>query len=335
MSLPAPRPAPKLIARLVDLAPGRHAIEAARLHRLIMHHGAPVLASSVSGGMTTPLHVQRDGDLDFIPAGLTARWTDDGPSRVLALSLCPSAFSEAAGHLGRASRRLLLTPRLSFRDDRLAGLARLAPREDDADAAGTGFGDALARTIAVRILHLLQQDAPLRDRVRPLEGWRLRAALLFIENHLDEALTLDRVARETGLKRSQFAAAFRLATGQSPRQYVIRRRVEAATRLLAAGGASISEVAFQTGFSHQSHLSRAIRKFTGRTPGELARRAGPAAPGQADAPSARSTISAPNAEDNTPQVTEPAPSRSTLSVDRVLLRPILRDLCPTSFSGGA
>lgn len=131
------------------------------------------------------------------------------------------------------------------------------------------FSDALARAVAIQLLSLEPASAERGERGRPLDPRRLRTVISYIDAHLDENLTLDRLARETGLKRSHFASAFRLATGQSPRQYVIRRRVDAARELLSARAGPISEIAYRTGFAHQSHLSRAIRKLTGMTPREL------------------------------------------------------------------
>lgn len=267
-------PEPKISARRIDLAAGVHLVEPGPRHRLIMHQGPPVLARSTSEGVSTALHLQRAGDMDFIPAGATGRWLDEGPSLVLALSLCPSVFTEAAIRLGRSPRRLRLTPRLSFRDERLAALARLAPAHGTPhDPGAAAFADALARAMAVQILNRALSADLGAERVRPLEGRRLRSVIAYIDAHLDQSLPLDDLAREAGLRRSHFAAAFRLATGQSPRQFVIQRRVEAARSLLLAGCTSISEVAFQTGFAHQSHLSRALRRLTGVTPGDLIRTA--------------------------------------------------------------
>lgn len=261
---------PKLTARLIELTPGVHLVEPGPRHRLILHRGDPVLAASACEQEHTSLHVQREGDMDFIPAGSAGRWLDQGPSTVLALSLCHSVFTEAARRLGRSPRHIRPKPRLAFRDDRLASLARLAPLETESSTPGSAaFGEALARAMAVHILGLEPRETADPARIRPLEGRRLRAVMTYIDTHLDEALTLDALAREAGLKRSHFAAAFRLATGRSPHQFVIERRIDAARQLLLGGEMSISEVAFQTGFAHQSHLSRALRKLTGQTPRDL------------------------------------------------------------------
>lgn len=293
MQPPTLRATPRLTARLIDVAAGDHTVEPGPVHRLILHHGPAVHAMSAAEGVRTPRHLQREGDMDFIPAGGWGWWRDEEPSTVIALTLCPSVFLEAAQRLGRSLRSVRLRPWLHWRDDRLATLARLAPRQGDASAEGsTAFCDAVAGAIAVQLLCLQGPTLEPAERVRPLEGRRLKTVLAFIDENLDQPLTLDTLARQAGLRRSHFAAAFRLATRQSPRQYIIRRRVEVARELLAKGATSISDVAFQTGFSHQSHLSRAMRKITGLTPRELSSGGGGGepialtrpAPGRSDPP---------------------------------------------------
>ena len=54
--------------------------------------------------------------------------------------------------------------------------------------------------------------------------------------------------------------------GMPVHQYVVRRRIERATILLRSGTLSSSEVALATGFAHQSHLARQMRRLKGVTP---------------------------------------------------------------------
>lgn len=272
MTHPLPVTRSRLSAKLVHVSLGDHALDPAPVHRLIVHHGAPVFAISASDGVQTERHLQRDGDIDFIPAGCWGRWRDEGPAHIIALSLCPSIFSAAAAALGRPARSIRLRPRLHVRDNRLAALARLAPRDDETGAKP--FSEAIATAIAVQILMEASREGEPQPRVKPLDQRRLKAVLALIDERLDQSLSLDALADAVGLKRSHFAAAFRLATGQSPRQYLIHRRVETARRLLEAGRTSISEIAFQTGFSHQSHLSRAMRQHVGLSPSDLLRTGG-------------------------------------------------------------
>jgi AraC family transcriptional regulator len=54
--------------------------------------------------------------------------------------------------------------------------------------------------------------------------------------------------------------------GVSAYQYVLGLRVERAKALLCDDGQSLADIAAQCGFSHQEHMSRVFRRFTGLTP---------------------------------------------------------------------
>jgi AraC-like DNA-binding protein len=79
------------------------------------------------------------------------------------------------------------------------------------------------------------------------------------------------LARAACVSRFHFARLFRQSTGQSPMRYVARYRVERAKRLLAEGGRHISDIAVETGFFDQSHLTRVFRRVVGVTPARFAR----------------------------------------------------------------
>lgn len=89
---------------------------------------------------------------------------------------------------------------------------------------------------------------------------RLAKAVEHVHRHYGQPLTSGKLAMMTGLSVSQFERRFRQAFGASPRQYIIRIRVEAAARALADTGRTVSEVAQQCGFTDHAHLSRCFRK---------------------------------------------------------------------------
>ena len=92
---------------------------------------------------------------------------------------------------------------------------------------------------------------------------------VYIQDHLYETLSLSELAKRGGFSRYYFARRFKAATGVSPKQYVLARRLEQAHSLLCQGGLTVSEVAHQTGFTDQSHLVRYFKKCWGVTPRAL------------------------------------------------------------------
>jgi AraC family transcriptional regulator len=83
-----------------------------------------------------------------------------------------------------------------------------------------------------------------------------------------EHLTLRNIAREAGVHPVYFAAAFRRFHHCSVGEYLRRRRLEFVRRNLADTHLPLAEIALDAGFADQSHLTRAFKRFTGKTPGE-------------------------------------------------------------------
>jgi AraC-like DNA-binding protein len=92
---------------------------------------------------------------------------------------------------------------------------------------------------------------------------------VYIEGHLHEPLSLSNLAQSGGFSVYYFARRFKQYTGLSPKQYVLRKRLEHAYKLLRQGCTTVSEVAYQTGFTDQSHLVRYFKKCWGLTPKEV------------------------------------------------------------------
>ncbi|MDB4963073.1 MAG: AraC family transcriptional regulator [Myxococcales bacterium] len=74
-----------------------------------------------------------------------------------------------------------------------------------------------------------------------------------------------------GLSPAHFTREFKRATGTSPHAYIMQRRLARAWRLLVAGKA-LADVASQSGFCDQAHLSRLFKIRYGVTPGVFRRR---------------------------------------------------------------
>lgn len=109
---------------------------------------------------------------------------------------------------------------------------------------------------------------------------RLLRRLLRARDRIDAAShenwSVARLARVSGVSQAHFARAFRQAFGMPPHRYLLTRRVERAAALLRETGASVTDIAFQTGWSSLGSFSRTVRDITGQTPTQL--RAAPAGP---------------------------------------------------------
>lgn len=89
--------------------------------------------------------------------------------------------------------------------------------------------------------------------------------IIYVEEHLTEQLSLERLAEEAQLSKYQLIRRFQNEKGTTPWKYVISRRVDKARKLLEEGQAP-GQVAAEVGFYDQSHFSKSFRKETGQTP---------------------------------------------------------------------
>ena len=93
-------------------------------------------------------------------------------------------------------------------------------------------------------------------------------AITYARSHLSEALDGDSVAEACGVSRKTLCTRFKKETGETFASYVRRLRVERARRLLDTTDHEVAHIAYETGFSSQSHLQTVFKQMTGYTPRE-------------------------------------------------------------------
>ncbi|MFV3129687.1 helix-turn-helix domain-containing protein [Niveispirillum sp. KHB5.9] len=105
------------------------------------------------------------------------------------------------------------------------------------------------------------------DGTNALSLLQLRRVLVFVEQNLDDDLSLATLAAVAGLSPSHFARRFKAALGEAPHRYVLARRVNGAKRLLLETEMPLAEIAAAAGFSSQAHLTGIFGRAVGVTPG--------------------------------------------------------------------
>lgn len=95
---------------------------------------------------------------------------------------------------------------------------------------------------------------------------RLRHVKDYIHSHLDENLSLRKLAELAQMSPYHFGRLFKQSTGLSPHQYVLRQRIAKGRELLGDEHLSIAEISSQLGFASQSHFTTVFRNLAGTTP---------------------------------------------------------------------
>lgn len=93
----------------------------------------------------------------------------------------------------------------------------------------------------------------------------------YIDTHLSEHFTSEKCSRILSLSVSQTIRKFRSAYGVPPCEYVNRRRIEIAKRLLEDSTQSVQEIAEHIGFHDPYYFSKYFKKRCGKSPNEYRR----------------------------------------------------------------
>ena len=116
-------------------------------------------------------------------------------------------------------------------------------------------------------------DRDLIDRIAGgparLEPARMRRVLDYIDQHLEDDISISELAQVAHLSEFHFARVFATTMGMPPQRYVSQRRLAAAKKMIGVGKLPLSEIAFRSGFSSQASFTRAFRRATNMTPGEF------------------------------------------------------------------
>ncbi len=90
----------------------------------------------------------------------------------------------------------------------------------------------------------------------------------YIEQHIDEPLRVEDLARRCSLSYPWFAKRFHDHFGISCKQCIERLRVQTVEQYLTYSGLDLSEISSRTGYTDCSHMVKDFRKMTGMTPGQ-------------------------------------------------------------------
>lgn len=87
--------------------------------------------------------------------------------------------------------------------------------------------------------------------------------------YTQNGLTVCRLSELCGISETYFRRLFAAEFGISPKEYIIRRRIEYAKRLLSSGQFTVAETAEMCGYSEPCHFSREFKKRAGAPPAEF------------------------------------------------------------------
>lgn len=212
------------------------------------------------------------GSAEIIPCGadFSAQW--QVPKENILVSLEQSALLDLAlrefdaGHVE-------LRPVPAGRCDREAlQIARLLGTEIQREHRGALYIEALTTAFAIHFLRRYSSLGSMPQQTRVLGGLTPRAMREveeFIEANLAHDISLADLAGRVGLSYSHFLRAFRQSFGEPPHRFLMNMRTRRAEMLIRTSDKPLKQIAQETGFASQSHMTTVMGRLLHIRPGEL------------------------------------------------------------------
>lgn len=190
------------------------------------------------------------------------------PFDFMIFQLSPASLATIADDCDMPGVRMLSTE-TATKDIVLANLARaLIPALARPAEANALFVDQMTTAIGT---YLIQRygglAAPSANRPAGLSRAQEEMAKDILLERLDGEVLISEVAQACNLSRGYFIRAFKEATGMTPYQWLLSKRIDRAKELLRSSKAPLAEIAISCGFADQSHFTRVFSTAVGAAPG--------------------------------------------------------------------
>lgn len=97
---------------------------------------------------------------------------------------------------------------------------------------------------------------------------RIREVIHYLNTNLDCMISRSEAAQRACLNEDYFSRAFRRETGMGYKEFVLKKKVDYAVKLLANTDLPITVIASKVGYENYSNFTQMFRKFTGKTPSD-------------------------------------------------------------------
>jgi AraC family transcriptional regulator len=167
---------------------------------------------------------------------------------------------------------VMLKPLLNLEDTFVTG-AILALEADVRQGSPLGpiYGETIATALMTHLVHECAGIAPERLNRPTLNADVATKVRDYIEAHFAEPILLGDLASLAGIEIHKVTRAFKKSFGIAPHRYILRTRIARAKAMLRRHDMSLVDVALSTGFSNQSHFTKAFKKLTGLSPSNYRR----------------------------------------------------------------
>lgn len=144
-----------------------------------------------------------------------------------------------------------------------------------ASSSNKEYSDMLVKSRLFELLYLIARDGRAaenngdcnKNTCNPL----IVKALKYMDEMYCDKNTLRDISGYVNLSPIYFHKLFKTAVGETPYQYLLKKKIKKALRMLMISDKSLTDIAFECGFSSQSYFNYVFKRECGRSPGEYRR----------------------------------------------------------------
>lgn len=236
-------------------------------HTIVIYTGQPVNIELQAEGRWQQKTYTR-GAVGIYPAFVPHIVNWNGEIEFIEIDLDPQTLNRFVDE-SIDSNRYKIIPQSAISDPLIYSIGIALKAELESDGLGDRlYAESAATMLAAHIVrHYSTQSSTLKTVSGGLSRGKLRQVVDYMNNHLEENLSLVELSALVQISPHHFARLFKQSTGFSPHQYLLNSRIQTAKKLLIIRkDITIAEIALQVGFHDQSRFTNVFRKYTGITP---------------------------------------------------------------------
>ena len=207
------------------------------------------------------------GDIAIIPANTDYCADFESEIEFILLSLQPNLLRDLA--INKANTTVQILPQFTVKDPLISSIATTLKTqlENNRDSC-SDYARILANAIAIHLFKKYSEPSlATGDTSKSVVEKKLQVVLDYIEQNLDEKLTLSLIAKQVNLSKYYLCRLFAKHLDISPHQYIIQKRIIRSKQLLKQElSMQIVDIAFDCGFASHSHFNRQFHKNVGMSP---------------------------------------------------------------------
>lgn len=130
--------------------------------------------------------------------------------------------------------------------------------------------EIILQSLILELIYTINKDSTKRiKRTNSTNSYlTIENSLHYIKENLTEDLTLEKVSKAMSLSPIHFHNIFKTAVGKTLRDYIEEQRIKKAINLLLTTNLSLTQIAYECGFSSQSYFSYVFKRRMKVTPRE-------------------------------------------------------------------